>query len=154
VQLNTDTHHSMDIQFLGGIDGTSQSPDDSFTPEEHHDSFTDALSSTYQSQYFGDLHSQHLQCSGYSHFSGQLPSSNGAPFPGSDLSQVHQFSSQFRPASNQLFTTTDIRHSSSHTIRQAHHLVTSCTHPPACLKLPNSNPLLAYHPLEARMEAV
>jgi len=47
VQLNTDTHHSMDIQFLGGIGGTSQSPDDSFTPEEHHDSFTDALSSTY-----------------------------------------------------------------------------------------------------------
>lgn len=92
VQLNTDTHHSMDIQFLGGIGGTSQSPDDSFTPEEHHDSFTDALSSTYQPQYFyrhGDLHSQHLQRSGYSHFTGQLPSSSGAPFPGSDLSQVH-----------------------------------------------------------------
>jgi len=111
VQLNTDTHHSMDIQFIGGNGSISQSPDDSFTPEEHHDSFTDALQSTYQPQYFyrhGDLHSH----SRYSHFSRQLPSSSGTPFP--DLAQVHQFSSPFRPASNQLFTTTDIRHSFSH----------------------------------------
>jgi len=40
------------------------------------------------------------------------------------------------------------------TIRQTRHLVTICTHPPTYLKLPNNNPLLAYHPLEAGMEAV
>ena len=55
VQLNTDTHHSMDIQFLGGIGNTSQSPDDSFTPEEQHDSFTSALSFTSQPSISTDM---------------------------------------------------------------------------------------------------